>query len=46
MLPDFDRADRREVGGDARNSGVGLRFLLELSKIERQAECAGDIARG
>ena len=39
-------AGRRQVGGDAGTSGVGFRFLLELSKIERQSECAGDIARG
>ena len=26
--------------------GVGLRFRLELGKIERQSECTGDIARG
>ena len=26
--------------------GVGLRFRLELGKIERQSECTGDVARG
>ena len=36
----------RQGGGDARTSGVSFRFLLELSKIERQSECTGDIARG
>ena len=57
MLPDFDRVDRKlravlvgvlrdQVGGDARASGVGFRFLLELSKIERQSECTSDVARG
>jgi hypothetical protein len=30
----------------APTSGAGLRFLLELRKIERQSERTGDIARG
>jgi hypothetical protein len=36
----------RVSGRPASTLRVGFRFLLELSKIERQSQCTGDIARG
>ena len=40
-----DAAGRRQVGGEARTSDLGFRFLLELSDLDRHSECTGDIAR-